>query len=270
MRAIRNGMDGAGIPVAGEQGRVGPGPAGAQLRLCRGARDGRPPRHLQERREGDRLAAGPGGQLHGEVDEGPGRQQLPHPQLAVACGGRYAGLRRPLGGRRHDAAVPPLSGGPARRAARAHLLPRALRQLLQALPGGLVRAHECRLEPRQPHGGFPGHRPGALDADRVPRPRRRRQPVPRLRRPFRRRPSRHREQARAGARLLRRRLQIGRRAVGAAHAARRRGAAGRLEDLRAAFGDDVVDHYVHAGALGAGAVRPRVTDWELVRYFERA
>ena len=74
MRAIRNGMDAAGIPVAGEQGRVGTGPGGAQPRLRRGARDGGPARHLQERRQGDRLPAGQGGELHGEVAHGPRRQ----------------------------------------------------------------------------------------------------------------------------------------------------------------------------------------------------
>jgi glutamine synthetase len=44
----------------------------------------------------------------------------------------------------------------------------------------------------------------------------------------------------------------------------------RSEVLRGALGDDVVDHYVHAGRWELGVFDKAVTDWELVRYFERA
>jgi len=40
--------------------------------------------------------------------------------------------------------------------------------------------------------------------------------------------------------------------------------------LRAAFGDDVVEHYHHAGTWEQAEFDRRVTDWELLRYFERA
>ncbi len=40
--------------------------------------------------------------------------------------------------------------------------------------------------------------------------------------------------------------------------------------LRAAFGDPVVDHYLHAGEWEQAEYDRRVTDWELIRYFERA
>ena len=40
--------------------------------------------------------------------------------------------------------------------------------------------------------------------------------------------------------------------------------------LRAAFGDPVVDHYLHAGTWEQAEYDRRVTDWELIRYFERA
>ena len=40
--------------------------------------------------------------------------------------------------------------------------------------------------------------------------------------------------------------------------------------LRAAFGDAVIDHYVHAGRWEQQEYDRRVTDWELNRYFERA
>ncbi len=40
--------------------------------------------------------------------------------------------------------------------------------------------------------------------------------------------------------------------------------------LRAALGDPVVDHYLHAGAWKQAEYDRRITDWELIRYFERA
>ena len=39
--------------------------------------------------------------------------------------------------------------------------------------------------------------------------------------------------------------------------------------LRAAMGDDVIDHYVHAGRWEVAEHERAVTDWELLRYFER-
>ncbi len=42
------------------------------------------------------------------------------------------------------------------------------------------------------------------------------------------------------------------------------------EALRAAFGDAVVDHYLHAGRWEQSEYDRRITDWELLRYFERA
>ena len=45
---------GCGHPGRVVQGRMGSGPGGAQSALRGCARDGRPPRHLQERRQGDR------------------------------------------------------------------------------------------------------------------------------------------------------------------------------------------------------------------------
>ena len=40
--------------------------------------------------------------------------------------------------------------------------------------------------------------------------------------------------------------------------------------LRAAFGDEVIEHYLHAGRWEQAVYDKAVTDWELVRYFERA
>jgi glutamine synthetase len=41
------------------------------------------------------------------------------------------------------------------------------------------------------------------------------------------------------------------------------------EIARAAFGDDVVDHYAHFHDVEVGAFNAAVTDWERARYFER-
>ena len=40
--------------------------------------------------------------------------------------------------------------------------------------------------------------------------------------------------------------------------------------LRAAFGDEVVDHYVHAARWEQAEYDRVVTDWEIARGFERA
>ena len=59
------------------QGRGGQGPARDQPRVRGRGRDGRPARHLQERREGDRGPAQPRGHVHGEVLLRRGRLVVP-------------------------------------------------------------------------------------------------------------------------------------------------------------------------------------------------
>ena len=106
------------------------------------------------------------------------------------------------------------------------LLPRAERQLLQAVRGRQLRPHGAGLGPGQPHLRAAGRRSRGVAALREPRARRRRQPVPRRRGDDRRRAARHRERARARARLRGERLHLGQ-AARAADAARRRHAARR-------------------------------------------
>ena len=43
----------------------------------------------------------------------------------------------------------------------------------------------------------------------------------------------------------------------------------RSKVARAALGDRVVDHYLHAARLEQQAFDQAVTDWELIRNFER-
>ena len=42
------------------------------------------------------------------------------------------------------------------------------------------------------------------------------------------------------------------------------------ETMRALLGDEVVDHYVHAGNWEQSEYDRRITDWERTRFFERA
>jgi len=44
----------------------------------------------------------------------------------------------------------------------------------------------------------------------------------------------------------------------------------RPKVLRAAFGAEVIGHYVHAGEWEQLEYDRRITDWELIRNFERA
>ena len=106
IRQIRNGIHAAAHPRRVLQGRGRQGPARDQPRLRRRARDGRPARDLQERRQGDRRAQRPVAHVHGEVLDGRGRLVVPPPLERV---GRAVG-RQPDVGRRRPA--PPLSGVP--------------------------------------------------------------------------------------------------------------------------------------------------------------
>ncbi len=77
----------------------------------------------------------------------------------------------------------PLRGRPAGARVRDHLFPRALRQLVQALHGGHLRADEGRLVGRQSHGGLSRRRRGDQGrAGRMPRRRRRPEPLSGIRR----------------------------------------------------------------------------------------
>ena len=67
MRAIRKGLQGAGIPVENSKGEWGPGQEEINVRYADALEMA--DRHVdpQERREGDRLRPGQGRHLHGEV-----------------------------------------------------------------------------------------------------------------------------------------------------------------------------------------------------------
>ena len=114
-----------------------------------------------------------------------------------------------------------------------------------------------------------GH--GTQHPGRMPRARRRRQPVPRGRGADRRRAVRYRAgtgAARAVSAATRTRPPTCERLPD--HAGRGRRAVRRRRALaREAFGDDVVAHYLNNARVELAAFNAAVTDWERIRGFER-
>ena len=123
----------------------------------------------------------------------------------------------------------------------------------------LVRPDGAAVGPRQPHVRVPRRRPRPVAPRRVPDPGRRRQPLPRARGAGRRRAARRRRGAAArrrafdGQRL--RRATASRVPTTLARGDRRSSTQSAM--ARAAFGDEVVDHYVHAARVEVDGVRRR-------------
>ena len=76
------------------EGRGRPGSARGQHPLRRRARIGRPERHLQARREGDRVARRVRAHVHGQARPHLDRLVGPHPSVGVGRGDRPRALRR--------------------------------------------------------------------------------------------------------------------------------------------------------------------------------
>ena len=145
--------------------------------------------------------------VHGEVLDGRGRLVVPRALEPVGHRRRRAadvGRRR---ARPPVARVPRLARRPDRVRPRARVDVRPDRQLVQALPARVVGADRARVERRQPHVRVPRRRPRPVVPARVAHPRRRREPVPRVRGDDRGRPARHRARHRAAAALRRQRVR---------------------------------------------------------------
>ena len=82
LRAIRSGMRDAGMQVESAKGECNPGQHEIAFKYTDALTHLRQPRHLQDRREGDRGAARPLADLHGQVQRARG-QLLPHPPVAA-------------------------------------------------------------------------------------------------------------------------------------------------------------------------------------------
>ena len=269
LRRIRNEMAGAGLIPESAKGECNLGQHEIAFRYADALDLRRQPRHLQERRQGDRRPGGHGAHLHGQAQRARG-QLLPHPLLAA---------RRRTGGRRCSATARPTCRETGQRVLAGLLATmrefsaavRAEHQLLQAVPAGLVRADRAALGRRQPHLRAAGGRARAGHAGGEPGAGRRRQPVPGDRRrwsPGRCTASRTSWSWRTSSPATRTTTPSAPRVP--AHAARRAGAVGGLGGGRAAaFGDEVVAHYANNARVELAAFDAAVTDWELLRGFER-
>ena len=161
-----------------------------------------------------------------------------------------------------------LAGQIALRRRPRHVL-RADDQLVQALRGRQLGADDARLGLRQPHLRVPDRRPRPGAADGDAHPRRRREPVSRLRRAARRRPVRDR--ARAGARARRSRATPTSPTPSASRTRCAKGSRGSSAATiaREVLGDEVVDHYLNYARTEQRLFDEVVTSYERERMFER-
>ena len=202
MRAIRKGLQGAGIPVENSKGEWGPGPGGDQRPLRRRAGHGRPPRDPEERHQGDRPPAGQGRHLHGQVALRAGRQLVPHPRLALGQGRQEALFHDPkaeLGMSQADAPAswPGSSSTPATSPAswRPTSTPTSASR-----PAPSRRPRRSGAATTAPPASASAPREQQVDPRRVPGRRRRPQPLSCLRGAAGGGPGRHRGEARAARR----------------------------------------------------------------------
>ena len=271
MRAIRLGLQGAGIPVENSKGEWGPGQEEINVRYADALTMA--DRHVILKNACKEIALLQGKAITFMAKwrfDLAGSSSHIHSSLWDAAG------KKPLflddeGRARHVEADAPLRRRPARLCPRDHLVPRALHQLLQALPGRHLRADQGDLVARQPHRRLPPLRRADSKAIRI-------------------------ECRIGGADLnpylafaallaaglagIEQKLELEAPFVGDAyHGKRLREVPKTLREatelmdkskmLRAAFGDEVIDHYVHTAEWEQFEYDRRITDWELKRGFER-
>ena len=262
IRQIRNGMQAAGISRRELEGRGLAWPARDQLPL-RGRADRRPTTTSSTRTARRRSPTRTGCSITFMA-------KPDHTWIGNSCH-IHASLWRDganafAGGRRRSSSG--FLAGLDRVRPRAGALPRAERQLVQALRRRELGADDARLGARQPDLRVPRSSGTALAARRDADPRRRRQPVPRLRGPDRRRPARDRAGARAPPPLEGNAYE----SEAERFPSTLREAIAALEQgtmARAAFGDEVVDHYLNYGRIEQRLFDEVVTCWERERLFER-
>ena len=202
------------------EGRVRPRSAGDQLHVPRRPRDGRQPRDLQTRRQGDRGAERRGRHVHGEVHDERGGLVLPH-ALERLERGRHrlvdVGRRRPSP---HERDVPVVPGRVDVDDTRDGVDVCAVREFVQAVPAGLVGTDGHHLEPRQSDVRVPRRRRAQGQSRRVAPARSRHEPLPRHRGDDRRRAPRDQEQDRGAGDVRGERVRSQGRPEGADVAAR--------------------------------------------------
>ena len=259
LRAIRNGMQGAGIRVETSKGEAWPGQQEINFRFADALTMA--DNHVVYKNGAKEIAF-----LHGRsitfmakpFQDWIGNSCHIHSSLS-RDGSR---LRR-----RRDA-LRSLVGRADRVPRGAGRLPGADDQLLQALRGRLLGAHDDGLGARQPDVRIPGRWPRAGAADGDAHPRRRVNPYLAFAAVIA-----------AGLHGIEHELELPPPLEGNAYEsdakrfpASLREATAALEHgtmARAAFGDHVVDHYLNYARTEQALYDKTVTDWERKRYFER-
>ena len=158
MRAIRKGLQGAGMIVENSKGEWGPGQEEINVRYAEALEMADNHAILKNGVKEIAFGLGKAVTFMAKWDYRPCRLVEPHPCLALGCRWQEAALLRSEGRTRHVASHATVHGGAAQICPRHHLVPGALHQLLQALPGRDVRADQGDLEPRQPHRRLPALR----------------------------------------------------------------------------------------------------------------
>ena len=276
IREIRNGMDGAGIPVEFSKGEAGKGQHEINLVLRRRARDGRPPR--RSTRTAPRRSPGsarPLAHVHGEVLDGRGRLVVPHPLEPVGRRRRETALMWDA-----DGARPPLRRRSAAGSAGCSRCARELAWMFAPTVNSYKRYQPESWAPTALAWGLDnrtcgfrvvGHGATGYRVE-IAHPRRRLQPLPRVRGHDRRRPARHRARASTAADALRRqRVRSARRRracphsiVDAIDALERSDAA--VDGVRRRRARPPAEH--RAAGVGSRSTGV-VTDWERRRSFEQ-
>ena len=207
MRALRNGLAGAGIPVENSKGEWGPGQEEINVR------------YAEALEMADRHAIIKNGAK--EIAYNVGKSVSFMAKWDYGMAGNSSHIHQSLWSlddkplfmdKAGEHGMSPLMkqylAGQLAHAGRHHLFPGALHQLLQALHGRHLRSHPRGVELRQPHGGLPHLRGGYQGDPRgMPHRRRRPQPLRRLCRADRRGPRRDREEDGVGAGRFRRHLR---------------------------------------------------------------
>ena len=207
MRAIRNGLQGAGIPVENSKGEWGPGQEEINVRYADALEMA--DNHVILKNAVKEIAWGQGKSVTFMAKwkyDLAGSSSHIHASLWDLAG-KDAVVPRRQGRVRHVGADAKFCRRATQIRRRHHLFSRALYQLLQALPGRHLRANQGGVEPRQPHRRLPPvRRKQQGDPHRVPRRRRRSQSLSGVCRAACRRPCRHRGETQTAAGLFRRRL----------------------------------------------------------------
>ena len=273
MRAIRTGLQGAGIPVENSKGEWGPGQEEINVRYADALDDGRPARRSS--RTASRRSPGRKGKavtFMAKWGYGLAGSSAPHPRVAVGRGRQEAAVPRPEGRVRHVGADAPASSPGS------STMPRDITWFLAPYINSYKRFQVGTFAPTKAiwsrdnrTAGFRLVRRGHEgDPRRMPDRRRRPQPLPRLRRAARRRPRRHRARSSSW-----RRPSSATPITASASARCRRRCARRPRLL-----DKLEDAARRLRRRRRRPLRPhrrweqfeydrRITDWELKRGFER-